>query len=291
MENKSIDPMELKPISFTDSLLTVRNVPITYGLTVHIPTVGEVLHNEQEYLAISSSLVASPLSYMIQLDEMGYKLWDKMSDYELFTILFQKYAMQMRLLEPDVNIEIGDETRESLMRTKKVFSLILGDSNIAYFRFIEENVEKTADIPDNTLIPPKGFFYNDKDKTIINEKIYVKMAETIRKINLYEYKKGRPANKSAKKYLFEKEKRKQKRQKNRQFPVYFENLVVAMVNNQGFKYDYEEVNELSLYKFNRSFQQISHNIKFSNTMRGIYAGTVDSSKLTDKSVLSWVLKK
>lgn len=294
MENDKtnlINPKELKPLDTTDSLLIVRDIPITYGLNVHIPTVGEVLHNQQDYFAVSSSLVASPLSYMVQLDEMGYKLWDKMSDYELFTILFQKYILQMRLLEPNVDVEISADVRKNLNRTKEVFSLIFGDSNIAHFSFIKEEFKEQSDISEDTLLPAKGFFYNDINKAIINEKIYIKMAETIRKINLYEYKKGRPANESAKKYLFEKEKRRQKRQRNKKPQLYFENRVIAMVNNQGFKYDYEGVNNLPLYKFNRSFQQISHDINFNNTMRGVFAGTVDSSKLTDKSVLSWVLTK
>ena len=68
----------------------------------------------------------------------------------------------------------------------------------------------------------------------------------------------------------------------------FEKLVIALVNNQSFKYDYDSVNQLSIYNFYQSFQQIQHEINFNNVMRGIYAGTIDTSKLTDKSVLSWI---
>ena len=46
--------------------------------------------------------------------------------------------------------------------------------------------------------------------------------------------------------------------------------------------------ELSIYKFNQSFNQIQHKIAFDNTMVGVYAGTVDTSKMINKDILSWI---
>ena len=291
MANNVLSYNDIKPFEFYSSLLTVTDIPITNNFSVHIPTVGQVLSNEQEYLALASTLVASPMSYMIQLDEMGYKLWDKMTDYELFTILFKKYVIQLNLLEKNAEIQIPPDIRDSLMRSRDIFSLIFGETDIVHFSFIEENTADDTESDPSILMPKKGFFYNSVTKAIINENIYNKMADTIRKINLFEHKKGRPANENSKRYLFDKEVRRQKRLKNKKPQPYFEPLVVALVNNVGFKYDYEGVENLSLYKFNQSYRQIAHDIQFQNINRGIYAGTIDSSKLTDKSILSWVLTK
>ena len=58
-----------------------------------------------------------------------------------------------------------------------------------------------------------------------------------------------------------------------------------------FKYNYEETMDLSIYKFNQSFKQIQTRVTFNNTMIGVYAGTVDTSKLNDRSCLSWLQLK
>ena len=68
----------------------------------------------------------------------------------------------------------------------------------------------------------------------------------------------------------------------------FEKLIVALVNNNHFKYDYNSVLTLPIYNFYQSFQQIQHEINFNNVMRGVYAGTIDTNKLQDRSVLSWI---
>ena len=65
-------------------------------------------------------------------------------------------------------------------------------------------------------------------------------------------------------------------------------MVVALVNRPEFKYNYEQVEDLSIYQFNKSFEQIKTSINFDNTMIGVYAGTVDVNKLKDKSSLSWI---
>ena len=38
----------------------------------------------------------------------------------------------------------------------------------------------------------------------------------------------------------------------------------------------------------KKLEQIKTSINFENTMIGVYAGTVDTSKLKDKSCLSWL---
>lgn len=89
----------------------------------------------------------------------------------------------------------------------------------------------------------------------------------------------------------EQERRKQKRKANKPYEPYLEKLVIALCNSPEFKYNYEETMELSIYKFNQSFKQIQTRVTFDNTMIGVYAGTVDTSKMTDKSCLSWLQLK
>lgn len=94
-----------------------------------------------------------------------------------------------------------------------------------------------------------------------------------------------------KKFRIKLERKKQKRNANKPYEPYMEKLVVALVNRPEFKYNYETVGCLTIYQFNKSFEQIKTSINFDNAMIGVYAGTIDTSKLKDSSCLSWLPPK
>ena len=235
------------------SLLNATSVEIVPNLSLRIPTVGEILEDEDKYYGIVSSLTASPFQYMVQLDDMGID-YTQITDYQLFMMLFPMYA-------------------------QSDLSLLFGDLNTSDF-----NVYVNQD-DDNQVI------YSPSNNIVIDELVYNDLSDMIRKINLFEKVKSKPGNESARKYLLEKERKKQKRNaKKPRFP-YLEKMVIALVNTSEFPYNYETCMDLSIYKFNQSLQQIQRKIAFDNTMVGVYAGTVDTSKMTDKDALSWIPNK
>ena len=235
------------------SLLNATSVDIVPNLSIRIPTVGEILEDEDKYYEIVSSLTATPFQYMVQLDDMGID-YTQITDYQLFMMLFPVYA-------------------------KSDLSLLFSDLDTSDFG-IYINQE------DNSQV-----IYSPNNNIIIDELIYNDLADTIRKINLFEKVKSKPGNESARKYLLEKERKKQKRNAKKPKEPYLEKLVIALVNTSEFPYNYETCMDLSIYKFNQSFKQIQQKITFDNTMIGVYAGTVDTSKMTNKDALSWISSK
>ena len=234
-------------------LLNATSVEIIPNLFLRIPTVGEILEDEDKYYGIVSSLTASPFQYMVQLDDMGID-YTQITDYQLFMMLFPMYA-------------------------QSDLSLIFGDLDTSDF-----NVYINQD-DDSQVI------YSPSNNIVIDELVYNDLSDMIRKINLFEKVKSKPGNESARKYLLEKERKKQKRNaKKPRFP-YLEKMVIALVNTSEFPYNYETCMDLSIYKFNQSLQQIQRKIAFDNTMVGVYAGTVDTSKMADKDALSWIPNK
>lgn len=221
-------------------------------LSIRIPTVGEILDDEQNYYNIISSLTASPYQYMVQLNDIFHIDYTTITDYELFMMLFSTY------LQSDL-------------------SIIFGDLNISDFKI------KTDNQQDILMSPSSGIE--------INEKVYNDLANIIRKINLLEKVNYKPGNESAKKYLLEKERKKQKRNAKKPYEPYLEKIVIALVNTSEFPYDYDSCMDLSIYRFNQSFKQIQHKIAFDKTMIGVYAGTVDTSKLSNKDALTWIPNK
>ena len=235
------------------SLLNLSSVNISdTQLAVRIPTVGEILEDEFTYYNIISSLTASPFQYMVQLDDIGID-FTTMSDYELFKMLF-------------------------LIYTKSDLSILFGDLDVSDFGVYREKNNNT-------------FIYSPSSHIEINEKVYNDLVETIRKINLLEKVKTKPGNESARKYLLEKERKRQKRNAKKKQEPYLEKLVIALVNTSEFPYDYDSCMDLSIYRFNQSFKQIQHKIAFDKTMIGVYAGTVDTSKLSNKDTLTWIPNK
>lgn len=235
-----------------ESFLTTDKVKISENISIRIPTVGEILRDEQTYYNMISSLTATPYQYMVQLDDMNID-YTQLTDYELFLMLFPLFA-------------------------KSDLSIIFGDLNTSDYNVYTDSSNST-----NILYSPaNGLDYK------IDEFVYTRLSDTLRKINHIEKVTTKPGNEEAKRYLMEKERKRQKRNAGKAYEPYLEKLVVALVNRPEFKYNYEETLSLSIYKFQQSFKQIQTSITFDNTMIGVYAGTVDTSKMKDKACLSWI---
>lgn len=273
------------------SFLILDKVQITPQISIKIPTVGEILRNEQSYYCLTTALTASPFTYMVQLDNMGID-YTSIDDWQLFLILFNNLAEQVRNLQLGILdlkkhlSELSVDTFEYIDCQAKTnilqrqidnvgISMVFGDTDIAGF------VKKETDDKEEILFNPITNAYIDKA-------IYTDIASTIRKINLYKHVKSKPGNEHMKEYLLKKERRRMKRHANKPYEPYLENMVVALVNNADFPYDYDSCLDLSIYRFNQSAQQIQHKISFDNTMIGVYAGTIDTSKMKNKDSLSWI---
>lgn len=232
------------------SLLKLSSVNILPNLSIRIPTVGEILENEQHYYSLISSLTATPFQYMVQLDDMGIDFM-KITEYELFMMLFP-------------------------LLSKGDMGILFGDTDLSDITMCKNN--------QNDMF----VLHSKKNNITIDEFAYNQIADVIRKINCLKKDNRKPGNDEAKEFRIKLERKKQKRNSNKPYEPYLEKLVIALVNRPEFKYNYKTVEDLTIYQFNQSFEQIKTSINFDNTMIGVYAGTIDTSKLKDRSCLSWL---
>ncbi|MCU6731117.1 Uncharacterised protein [uncultured Coprococcus sp.] len=254
MVNNSIQQIPEKKIFYDSgqSWLNANRIYLNENLYINIPTVREILDHEQFYLGLVTALTSTPYQYMAQLDDMGID-YETLSDYQFFSLMF-------------------------ILNSTNDLSLVFGDLKTQGYSIIPNDFNNTTVL----FNPELGNDY------IIDELLYANIAKTIRKINNIEEVHCKAGNAEAKAYLLKKEKRKLRRNANKPYNKYFEKMVIALVNRPEFKYNYEDVMDLSIYKFNQSVQQIRTSITFDNTMIGVYAGTVDPTKMVDKSSLSWI---
>ena len=237
------------------NLLYADHIDITDKISVSIPTVGEILDNENDYYTFLSMLTAMPIDYMVMLDELGLD-FSEVSEYELFLILF-----------PYIQ---GEYTKGSVGSR-----LLFRDLDISKFRIAADEQDGSFALVDTT---------ND---IVIDRTVQMKIASAFRKIHGIKKDVRKPANKEARDYMLEIARRKAKRAATRKEKSQLEMSIVALVNSSEFKYDFKSVRELTIYQFNESLHQVIKRVDYDKYMFGVYSGTI-SAKDMSKEDLNWL---
>ena len=234
------------------SLLYKNEYSISDQIRIVIPKVGDVIDNEELYYGLVSALTSVPRDMMVQLDDIGIDFM-KLSEYDLFLLMFN-----------------GIKTMDT--------HLIFADLDLSKFETVVST--KTEQI----------VLYNEADDIVIDKGIQGQIAATLRRINHLTKTIKKPGNEEAKQYLLQREREKLKRQKRRAQFSQLEQYIVAMVNTEQFKYNFDSVREMSLYQFNESLHQVAAKVDYDNLMHGVYAGTVKISDISQDK-LNWMSHK
>lgn len=234
------------------NLLYNREYPINDAINIYIPTVGEVVDCEDNYYRLISVLTATPIDMMVQLDDAGID-FTSIDEYDLFLLMF---------------------TALKTMDTHLVF----GDLDLSKF---------------NTVVSKQNgnIMLLDEDNGIgIDRAIHGRIIEALRIIHHLEKNRRKPANPEAKEFMLKRARDKMRRRNNRTESSQLESLIIAMVNTEQYKYDFEETKKLSIYQFNESVRQVIKKVDYDNRMHGVYAGTINVKELSQDE-LNWLVHK
>lgn len=236
----------------TRNFLYKSEIVINDFVSIRIPTVGEIIECEDAYYNLVQLLTAMPVDLMVALDDVGID-FSTINDYDLFIITFNAIKQC--------------DTR-----------LIFGDLDLSAFEFAVDEATGRAVMLDT------------KTDRKFDRALQVNIAETLRKIHHLEKNNRKPGNEEARKYMIERARKKMNRNRRRTHSSQLEDLIVAMVNTEQYKYDFAGTLELSIYQFNESVRQITHKINYSNIMFGIYSGTVNPKDINQEE-LNWLKHK
>ena len=236
----------------TINLLYRDSYAINEDVVIRIPTVREVLQDEDNYYGLVYSLTSMPIDRMVQLDDLGID-FTQISDYDLFLLFF------------------------SAIRTQDTH-LIFGDLDLSKFALAESDDGGSFVLVDT------------ENDIVIDRRVQLQIAATLRRIHHLEKNRRRPGNKEAQDFMLQVEREKMKRQKKRSTFSNLESLIVALVNTEQFCYRCEDGLDLTIYQFNESVRQIVHKVEYDNKMRGVYAGTI-SAKDLNQDDLNWLIHK
>lgn len=234
------------------NLLRVNEYQINDKISVHVPTVDEIFDfGDQKYYSIVQTLIATPFDLMVELDDIGID-YETINDYQLFLLMMESIAAN----ESDTKILFGDLDLKKFKAAKN-----------------RQNGERV--------------FYNPVDDIVIDQMIALEMCNAIRKIHFWDAPVGRAGNVEAKQYLIQRNRLKKQRLAKKPYKSFLENIIISLVNTEEFKYDYDSVMDLSVYKLNASWRQIQKKKHWEQTMNGAFFGTVDLKKINLEKI-SWL---
>lgn len=258
-------------------LLYANEIYINDRLSIRIPTVGEIIKSEKNdsykeselfysYYDVLKLLVATPQDYMVQLDDAGVD-FTTLSQYDLFLSLFQNLQREhlTRKLKGDKPIPIPFDM---VFKGVDFLSLKIG-----------------INAENQTLV-----LYNDNNEVVIDRAIHLQINRLLNRIHYIQPDRRKAGNEEARKYMIERARIKQQRaarRKRDEHKSQLEDLIVALVNTEQFKYNYDTVRDLTIYQFNTSLHQIVNKMNYDNIMTGYYSGTVDISKMSQDD-LNWL---
>ena len=234
----------------TRSMLYKNTYTVNNFIDIKIPTVGEVIDNEDVYYNLISVLTAMPIDMMVQLDDIGID-FTQITEYELFILMFETIKTQ------DV-------------------SLVFNNLDLKKFKLAEDKNTGAVVLTDGT--------------NIIDHNTHTQISGVLRLIHHLEKDKRKPANKEAKEFMLRRARDKIKRARRKTQPSQIEGLIIAMVNTEQYKYDFEGTRELSIYQFNESVRQIINKVDYDNRMIGVYTGNINTKELSQQD-FNWLIPK
>ena len=236
----------------TQNFLYKKQIAINDSISIVVPTVGEIIDNEDAYYGLVSMLTAMPIDLMVQLDDAGID-FTTLNEWELFLLLFGGIKSQ--------------DTHQ-----------IFGDLDLSKFKMAMN--EQNGNI----------ILLDDEHDIRIDRAIHAQIANVLRKIHHLEKNTRKPANEEAKKFMIERARVKQRRNRNRKEDSQLETLIIAMVNTEQYKYDFESTRGLSIFQFNESVRQIINKVDYEHRMYGVYTGTINAKELSQDE-LNWLKHK
>lgn len=218
-------------------------------ITIRVPTIKDIIENEDDYYGNVALIVATPYDMMVQLDDMKID-FTQINEWDLFLLLFKE------------------------LRTRDL-SLIFDGLDLRDFVTAENKQNGTY------------ILVNPKTGVKIDRAIHDQICRYLRKTLRLQKNDKRPANEEARKFLIERTRTKLKRRRKQLVESQIEKYIVALVNTSEFPYTYESVLGLTINQFYASLHQIVKKVKYDKLMIGCYAGTVNMKEL-DQNELNWI---
>lgn len=218
-------------------------------IVIHQPIIRDVVaYGEQKYFSTAHAICTIPSDIKSQLADMGID-WMKISDFQLFTLL-------CKTLPPE--------------RT----SILLGDLNLTALKLYPHPQNE-----DMVVLADK------EAGVLIDEYIYMKMVEYIRRMHGFTKKIERAKNKMTKQVLIQEDRDRIARNANKEFESYLLPLISSVQARTHYTKEY--IGNMGLCEFMDQVSRLQIIVSADALLHGMYGGFIDTKKI-NKNEVNWM---
>ena len=225
-------------------------------IQIHQPTLSEIVdYGEQDYYSMIYQLTATPQSMKVQLWDMNPRIdYTKITAYELFYLILYKLYPQEKT------------------------SIIFGDLDFTKFYPMQKKDDHSISLCQIV----------DGEYVFIDELTYIVITDYLRQVHgIYKDEKI-TANETTKKILIEDDREEIERNKNKTYHSQLKNLISAMTNSEGFKYNLFEVMDMKINAFMDSVKRITKIKNADLLLQSGYSGFGVNLKEVSNKQLNWL---
>ena len=231
-----------------------QDFTVSEHIVIHQATLGEICdYGEQDYYSMIYQLTATPASMKAQLWDMGID-YTTITPFELFYSLLYKLYSQEKT------------------------SILFGDLDFTRFQVMQRADQESIFLCQMV----------DDEPVIIDEYTYNLIMDYLRQIHMLQKDEKMPANESTKKILIEDAREEYERNKNKEYHSQLVNMVSAMINSEGFKYNHSEVWNMKINAFMDSVKRISKIRNAHLLLQSGYSGFGVNLKEISNKQLDWL---
>ena len=278
---------------------------ISNHIKIHQPTLDEICnYGEREYYSMVYNLTATPQSMKVQLWDMGID-YTTITPFELFyNILYKVYSQEK------TSIIFGDLdfTKFQVMQRKDDESILLyqevpvGDIYNAkhelvyhFSNLLDASRFVGCEVDDLIEELSKSNKYNNfifsnmqLESIIIDEFTYNVIMDYLRQVHIIHKDEKMPANNTTKMILIEDDREEYEKNKNKEYHSQLKNMVSAMINSEGFKYNHSEVWNMKINAFMDSVKRISKIKNADLLLQSGYSGFGVNLKEVSNKQIDWL---
>lgn len=220
-------------------------------IKLHHPILQEIAdYGEKEYFSLIRTICATPADQKVAIWDTLHIYWDQVDEYELFLSMFQLLKdRDCKIIFPDLDL-----TKFQLVLNPTTKDMALSDGECLIDRSIHflltQYLRTVHAIEKNVDVG-----YDEYTKDI--------MIEDDRDEAMIAARKGYTSN---------------------LWP-----LISALTNSPEFKYRYDDVWTLPIGVFMDALKRVQKQKNYEHLMHGVYAGTIDTSKISKKE-FNWIGK-
>lgn len=223
-------------------------------IKIHQPTLDEICdYGEREYYSMIYNITATPQSLKVQLWDMGID-YTTITPFELFyNILYKAYP-------------------------KEKTSIIFGDLDFTRFQVMQRKDDESILL----------YQVIDNQPVIIDEFTYNVIMDYLRQVHIIHKDEKIPANNTTKMILIEDDREEYEKNKNKEYHSQLKNMVSAMINSEGFKYNHSEVWNMKINAFMDSVKRISKIKNADLLLQSGYSGFGVNLKEVSNKQIDWL---